>query len=326
MKTQMPHNQLGIVVGVDGSPSASGAIRWAVRDAALRNVPVTLVHMVTPAGPGAVPRADTQARLTYSAWEDPAHRIIAEARKIAAAATPAGRNPEIASEVRYSPTIPTLVDLSKHAELVVLGYQAAGPLPHALLRSVGYHMVRHAHCPVAVIHDSVSVDATPPPAPVVVGIDGSAISEFATAIAFDEAARRHVDLVGLHTWLDSSRPEIGQPQRAPIEWSRLQESGAEVLARRLSRWQERYPDVVVHKAVVRDRPTDRLLKLAETAQLLIVGSHGRGPAGDALLDSVSYRVLSSARTPVIVARTQDRHHAGSGSGHRAPEAALGRTA
>ena len=38
----------GIVVGIDGSPSSTAAIEWAARDAEMRNVPLTMVHVVPP--------------------------------------------------------------------------------------------------------------------------------------------------------------------------------------------------------------------------------------------------------------------------------------
>ena len=56
-------------------------------------------------------------------------------------------------------------------------------------------MIHHPHCPVAVIPDKVPSSMQP----VLVGIDGSPASELATAIAFDEASWRGVDMVALHT-------------------------------------------------------------------------------------------------------------------------------
>ena len=41
---------LGVVVGVDGSPSSRLAVRWATREAMMRNILLTLVNVVqTPA-------------------------------------------------------------------------------------------------------------------------------------------------------------------------------------------------------------------------------------------------------------------------------------
>ena len=96
---------------------------------------------------------------------------------------------------------PALVDISKDAEMIVVGCRGLGGVQGLLLGSVSTGLVHHSHCPVAVIHgeDLVMNSAD---APVVVGIDGSPASELATAIAFDEASRRGVGLVALHTWMN----------------------------------------------------------------------------------------------------------------------------
>jgi nucleotide-binding universal stress UspA family protein len=155
-----------------------------------------------------------------------------------------------------------------------------------------------------VIHDEDSVSAGTPNVPVVVGIDGSPTSELATEIAFDEASRRGTELVALHAWSDMGALDFASMNWAPIEWRNIKEQEEEVLAERLGGWQERYPDVVVRKVVVCDRPGPRLLEQAQHAQLVVVGSHGRGGFPGMLLGSVSSAVVHSARIPVIVARTR----------------------
>ena len=72
---------------------------------------------------------------------------------------------------------------------------------------------------------------------------------------------------------------------APIEWADIEVREEKVLAERLSGWRNRYPDVAVNKIVVCDRPAPRLLEQAENAQLLVVGSHGRGGFSGMLLGS-----------------------------------------
>ncbi|MDI3315269.1 MAG: universal stress protein [Mycobacterium sp.] len=294
---------LGIVAGVDGSPSSTAAVGWAARDAEMRNVPLKLVHVVPPQV--VAPEGWTEIQAASDYWERreaQAREILEAAHKLAVEATAPRRASAVTSEVRYAPVVPTLVELSREADMVVVGCRGQGAVARALLGSVSSGLVRHAHCPVAVIHDEDALKARSPRAPVVVGIDGSPASELATEIAFDEASRRGVDLVALHAWSDMGPLEFGRPGQAPIEWADFEVREQEVLAERLSGWRERYPDVVVHKLVVADRPAYRLLEQADAAQLVVVGSHGRGGFPGMLLGSVSRAVVNSALIPVIVAR------------------------
>ncbi|MBS4730740.1 universal stress protein [Mycobacterium sp. SM1] len=303
---------LGIVAGVDGSPSSAAAVGWAARDAEMRNVPLTLVHVVAPQVAAPEGWAEIQAPSDY--WErreGQAREIIEAAHKLAVEAGASRRASAVTSEVRYAPVVPTLVDLSQEADMVVVGCRGQGAVARALLGSVSAGLVRHAHCPVAVIHDGDALKARPAGAPVVVGIDGSPASELATQIAFDEASWRGVELVALHAWSDLGALEFGRPGQAPIEWADFEVREQEVLAERLSGWRERYPDVLVHQVVVSDRPAYRLLEQAEVAQLVVVGSHGRGGFPGMPVGSVSRAVVNAAQIPVIVARGPHRnggHH------------------
>ena len=289
-----PAKRYGIVVGVDGSPASNFAVCWAARDAALRNVPLTLVHMVnaTTMWPQVPMAAEALA------WqEDDGRRVLQEAVKIAEDATRATRKIDIASELWHAPPAPTLAKMSEDAEMVVVGSYGRGAIGRALLGSVSSGIVRRARCPVAVIHDEDPLMPHPQQAPVLLGIDGSPASDRATAIAFDEASRRGVELKAVHAWSDTQVFEL-----PGIDWSAVKAEAERSLAERLAGWQERYPDVTVHRIVVCDRPARQLIEQSETAQLAVVGSHGRGGLTGALLGSVSNAVVHSIRMPVIVAR------------------------
>ncbi|OBI40255.1 universal stress protein UspA [Mycobacterium kyorinense] len=292
---------LDIIVGVDGSSTSDSAVRWAAHEARMRKVPLVLVHVVVTPAWGPAPWLLSTAPLPLPAEEDRAldesgRKIIADAIKIVEDNSH-GALPQIKSELFYSVPVSTLVDLSKKAQLAVVGSRGQHALHRLLLGSVSTGLVHHAHCPVAVIHDEIPSAPDRSKLPVVVGVDGSPASELATEIAFDEASRRGVDLVALHAWSDADVSGVSS-----IEWSAQQAIPQETLAERLAGWRERYPDVVVHPRIAWDKPARHLLDESESAQLVVVGSHGRGGFTGMLLGSVSTAVVQAARVPVIVAR------------------------
>lgn len=299
------NSHLGIVAGVDGSPPSTAAVEWAARDAQLRNVPLRLVTVIAPVSVtsssswlGVPARAD---RARFRNDKTAARQMLELARRAADAAASPGRKPPAFIEVLIGAVVPTLADYAAHADMLVVGCQRRSGLSRALFGSVSAGLDHHAQCPLGVVHGDDSLMTRSPKAPVVVGIDGSSGSESAIEIAFDEASRRGVDLVALHTWNDEGPANFGRPAHAPIEWAEFQAHEEEVLGERLAGWGSRYPEVSVHKVVVADRPADRLIQLAEKAQLLVLGSHPRGRLAGALRRSVSSVVVTAARTPVIVA-------------------------
>jgi nucleotide-binding universal stress UspA family protein len=292
-----PVKPLGIVVAVDGSAASDTAVVWAARDAAMHNTPLTLVHaVVTPTSTWPpVPYPDS----LLEKLEDDAHQAIAHACKLAEDAMPADRKVAIKKELVYSSPALALIKLADQAELIVVGSSGRGLLARGILGSVSSTVVRHAGCPVAVIRDEDLPD--PLHGPVLVGIDGSPASELATAIAFDQASRRGVDLVVLHAWSDMAVLEL-----PAFDWQTVEAEAERSLAEALAGWQERYPDVPVRRLLVRDLPAQQLIQQSKSleAQLVVVGSHGRGGLTGLILGSVSNTVLHSVRVPVIVARPQ----------------------
>jgi nucleotide-binding universal stress UspA family protein len=289
MSTHSAHH--GIVVGVDGSPASEAAVDWAARNAFLRGVSLTVVHVLPSIATGLW--LDVSIPDEYLASHDRrGHEIVTQAVRIAEAV--AGGKIVVSQLTVSGNVVSTLVDLSKDAEMIVVGCRGLGAITGRLLGSVSSGLLHHAHCPVAVWHDGYHPDA-----PVVVGIDGSPSSESAVSIAFDEASRRGVPLVAVHTYSDASADE----GFAYTNWAMVVAQAEECLAERLAGWQERYPDVTVRRVVARDWPAHQLLEQSKAAQLVVVGSHGRGGFAGLLLGSVSSAVAHSARVPVIVARS-----------------------
>ena len=234
-----------IVVGVDGSAAALSAVRWAARDAALRNLPLTLVHVVD----ADLPEWFEEATLVGPRrWQKrPARDLIESAIKVAEQSTRECGPVEIESRVFHSATVPTLVAISTG------GGNARGRVPGTWRRarpqlpgSVSSALVYHAHCPVAVIHDDEAMIGNAAWAPVLVGIDGSPASEAATAIAFEEAFRRGVGLMALHAWVDL-RVTDSTRLLQDSKWDAQLSEEEETLAERLAGWHERYPDAGIHR-------------------------------------------------------------------------------
>lgn len=287
---------LGVLVGVDGSPAAKAAVVWAARDAELRNLPLTIVHVVNT-DVATWPPMPFPEKWAVSQQDD-GRRVLAEAVKIAEEAALSDHKLSVSSKLVHSTPVSAMIEMSEQAEILVVGSAGRGAVARLLLGSVSASVVRHADCPVAIIHDEDPLMPNPLRAPVLLGIDGSPASEAATAIAFDQASRRCVELIALHAWSDREMIEL-----PGLDWEQVKTQAEITLAERLAGWQERYPDVRVCRVVVCDRPARQLVARAESAQLVVVGSHGRGTLTGMLLGSVSNAVVHSARMPVVVART-----------------------
>ena len=280
----------GIIVGVDGSPASDAAVSWAAHDAVIRDIPLTLMHVANPAA-----STWSQAPLLddFAEWQKAEGRsILANALKIAHDTAGSTLRIPVDTEFLSSTTVPTLVDLSNDAKLIVVGTNGRGALARDLLGSVSSGLVRHAHCPVAVIREEHSPRPHSAQDPVLVGIDGSPTSELATAIAFEEASRRRVGLIALHA-------ELAVPG---VDWPAVKAEEERLMSEALAGWQERYPDVTVSKLLVCDKPARAIVETSLSAQLVVVGSHGRNALTRTFLGSVSNAVVQSVRVPVIVAR------------------------
>ncbi|KWX56548.1 universal stress protein [Mycobacterium sp. NAZ190054] len=284
----------GILVGVDGSSESHAAVRWAAQEAVLRKLPVTLMHVTTPI----IVTWPIESVVTsfYDWQEDNARHVVEQSKLTLRDAVHDVEPPEVRVELRHDGVVPELADASAHADLLVIGTRGLGPVGGAVLGSVSRALLHHARCPVAVVREGV-VRQTDRNLPVLLGVDGSPASEAAIAFAFDEAARRGVDLVALHAWSDAEVfPILG------AGWHTHEESGHEILAERLAGWRERCPDVRVRRRIVCDKPARWLIDESRQSQLVVVGSRGRGGLKGMLLGSVSTSVAEAALAPVVVVR------------------------
>ncbi|AKE88967.1 MULTISPECIES: universal stress protein [Rhodococcus] len=289
-----------IVVAVDGSDAAATAVIWAARAAAARALPlhiVTVVHI-----PAFYYSEPYLAESFHEEMKETARARLDSAKVLAKRIADEQGPVEITTEQIEGKVVPTLVDLSNRADTIVLGSRGLGEVKGLLVGSVTLGLASHAHCPVAIVRGRTLDGAPPSDGPVVVGVDGSEASVRAVEVAFAEAAARKATLVAVNVWSDVSvQPSLGAVPEDP-QWSRIQTGEEVVLAENLAGFQERYPDVVVERVVARDRPVRVLSEYAERAQLIVVGSRGRGGFKGLLLGSTSNALMQTADCPVLIVR------------------------
>ncbi|GAB2711947.1 universal stress protein [Nocardia thraciensis] len=190
-----------VLAAVDGSAVSYHAAAWAAAEAAHHGCRLHLVISAEiPLGFGPVPPL-TDADLAWRRTD--AERVLTEASRIARVAAP-GEALAISTEVTTEPIISHLIVESRRARMLAVGSRGLGAIRRGLMGSVSTALIRHAHCPVAVVHSVSATDAVSTGKPVLVGVDGSENSEPAVELAFEEASRRKVELVALHAWSDVS--------------------------------------------------------------------------------------------------------------------------
>ncbi len=135
----------GIVVGVDGSPSAAAALSWAIDEAHLRRVGLHILH----AFPTMVSIVGTRAHEYYPQVEMEAKATFEEAL----ASAPAMDDLDVERTVVPGNPAERLVEASRGATLLVVGSRGRGSFVGMLLGSVSMHCVSQAHCPVVVIRE-----------------------------------------------------------------------------------------------------------------------------------------------------------------------------
>ncbi|BDT87319.1 universal stress protein [Nocardia cyriacigeorgica] len=283
----VPTNQ-PVVVGVDGSEQSLVAVRWAAEYAAHHHAPLELVYAIgVPADfvPGL-----SGPPLDYEGLREHGANVLAEAAEAATEAAAPAASIDVTTAVVGANPIPVLRDRSRRTRLVVVGSRGLGAFRRTLLGSVSTALARYAAGAVAIIPEH---EAHGWQGPVVVGVDGSRHGARAVAIAFAEASARGTSLVAVHAWTEFARYESRPAMQTEAE---------ALLSESIAGYREIYPEVAVKRVVVEDRPVRAILHAAESAQLIVVGSHGRGGFAGMTLGSVSQAVLHTAECPLIIVR------------------------
>jgi nucleotide-binding universal stress UspA family protein len=199
------------------------------------------------------------------------------------------------------PASSALLHEAADADLLVVGPRGQGGVAGLLLGSTAVALAQQAPCPLVVVRGAHHLTPGEAAGRVVVGTDGSALSAPAVRFAFAEAERRGVGVVAVRAW---TRPWIPGPVPSDdvLDWSALEAQARQSLAKALEESRSRHPDVDVVEKVVGDRAGTALVELSPGAELVVVGSRGRGRLASAVLGSVSHYLLHHAQCPVALVR------------------------
>jgi nucleotide-binding universal stress UspA family protein len=274
-----------IVVGTDGSPHATAAMRWAAQEADLLGSTLEVVlawNFLDQHHADHSDRFDNQynaasASSTLSAWVDEA----------------LGAEAVVDQRVVCDLPARALLDASDAADLLVLGARGTGGFEGLLLGSVSERVAQLASRPVAVIRTSAPVRG----GRVVVGIDGSARSRAALQWAATEARARDADLDIVHAW---RLPTMAAPAVMSVlpDYAAMEDSGRAVLDGALA--DPAVAGLRAHPHFVHGSAARALIERAAGAGLVVAGTRGLGRMSGAVLGSVSRQLMHHAPCPVVV--------------------------
>jgi len=275
-----------VVVGTDGSEDASAALRIGARAAALTGGRLRVVTTwISPA---------TWGRSYPVVDRDPDLRALQDAAITSAvgeAAVPVER------VVHEGWPAQTLIHESRGADLLVIGRRGSGGFPGLLLGSVSMHSVAHAPCSVLVVPPGAP-QGTPGARRIVVGVDGSHGSQVALRLAVRAAELIDARLDVVTVW---SYPNE-QMEPSPVPREVLEEQAGERQREAVTHALGSTVPERVTMHLVQGHPAGALLEESAGADLLVVGSRGRGEIAGMLFGSVSLTCSEHAAVPVLVAR------------------------
>jgi len=283
-----------VVVGYDHLPSGERALLEAAREAARRGASLTVLtafQWLTPVAPTAYAALDLDQSVRDAATEIAEHGAgVVRSRYPGMTVTPL---------VQDGPTADVLGDLSREAELLVVGNRGRGGFAGLLLGSVSLRTLGTSTVPTMVVRGS---EHTPRDL-VVAAVDVETPSEAALLeFAFTEASRRGARLEVLHVWdkpwfltgADATEEVEAVVKEAVVNLDTFLGSATRPL-------QARFPEVHMTRRIVEGTPSAVLNEASHHADLVVVGAHWHPDRRHGMrVGPVAHGLLHHADCPVAV--------------------------
>jgi nucleotide-binding universal stress UspA family protein len=286
---RQPHDPptSAFLVGYDGSPDAGLAVNWAAAAASAHGRDLRVLVVAEPDDMVLTPDWPPS-------WLADIER---QARGAVATAAPGSRSdPDRVVEHQVGPAVAVLAAESAHASLLVLGSRGHGMVRQALLGSVSTSLARRAHCPVVVVRP----ESHPGSGRVVVGHDGS------------ESSRRALDFACRHALATGQRVTVLRahhlPAVVPVDkhgdvppsLSRTLQDEERALSAVADEARARWPGLTIETDLFPVDAGTALVAASERASLVVLGVRSEHPLAEAVVGTISRRVLHEATCPVAV--------------------------
>lgn len=288
-----------VTVAVNGTEGSLRALDWAVDEAHARRRRLRIVYVFNWPVYKSIPT--NLSELDVDAF---GHGVVKEAERHARE-----RRPDLDVDLAHfiGELGPVLLREAERAEMIVVGSRNRKLVSAVLVGSTGLELAASAACPAVIVPDRE--EAPPPTGRILVGVDGSECAQAAAEWAFAEAAERGAVLrvVTVHHH-PSHGFSLSQKDYAGTDFTEAAayEEARRLLSESIAGERERYPQVVVEEKVLLGHPAQKLISQAEDADLIVVGTRGRGGFAGMLLGSVSQSVLTHVPRPVAIVHTRKR--------------------
>ena len=280
-----------IVCGVDRSPNSRIALAEAARIARLEHRPLHIVHIER------VPVVIAPA-FEHRQFDDLPSLARQAAQYVADDAVAFVRTEfpglDVSTTVADIDPRQALGSASTEAFLIVVGARGSGGFHLLRLGSVSQWVAQHATCPTIVVRPDSATDA-----PVLLGTDATEVSTSATEFAFAQAVVRRSPLVIAHCFDEYFQGGYGLTGVPDEDLEGLPERRLAV-SESIAGLREKYPDVAVDLRLGRGSPAAYLIREAQDAGLVVLGSRRRSDAAAFLVGSVSRSVVEHAPCSVAV--------------------------